>query len=143
MKAIVSIVALVVVASCTNTSTTRLSQNMVRIDASAAPACGRAGADKLVARMAAVETLRAGYDRYQIAAMDSRNNIQTVGATLNTIGTTTTVSPILAGTRDANVVVVMFRSGDPAARNAIDARSALGGDWQAIVAKGTPTTCLD
>ncbi len=50
--------------ACTATETTRLSPNMVRIDATVAPACGAAEARKLVAKMAAVETIRLVYHRH-------------------------------------------------------------------------------
>ena len=144
----------VLVSACASSTSTRLAQNIVRIDVSAAPACGSSGARRLVNRMAAVETIRLGYDKYYIAAMDSQNNVRIVGANYNTTGTlntygntgtyssTTTATPIFAGTQDAATVVVMFKANDPEGRNALSARSALGSDWQAIVAEGAPNTCL-
>ena len=109
--------------ACASTSTTRLSQNMVQIDVSAAPACGRTGAIRLVNRMAAVETIRLGYDKYLIAGQDSQSNVRVLGYNANTTGTvygsgnyatysgTTTMTPIVGGTQDAAVVVAMFRDG--------------------------------
>lgn len=45
------------------------------IDAGAAPACGRSGAARVAARSAALETIRAGYDRYVFAGGQSQNNV--------------------------------------------------------------------
>ncbi|RBW61164.1 hypothetical protein DS906_05135 [Ruegeria sp. A3M17] len=104
--------------------------------------------------MAAVETIRLGYDKYLIAAMDSENNVRIVGAnynttgTLNTYGNTgtysghTTATPIIGGTQDAAVVAVMFKKNDLEAANAIDARTTLGTNWAEVVAKGKPNNCL-
>lgn len=144
--------AVLFLGACASTETTRLSQDAVRIDASAAPACGAHGARRLVARMAAIETIRLGYDSYHIAGMNAQSNVRTVSVNHHTTGTFnpytgtysgyTTSTPVTGGTHDADVVAVMFRSGDPGAANAIDARTALGPDWREIVAKGSPNTCL-
>lgn len=155
LKYAFAIVCAVTVSGCATTSTTRLAQNVVRIDASAAPACGAAGAMALVNRMAAVETIRLGYDKYYIAAMDAQNNVRVIAANYRTTGNirpsptgatftgTTTANPIVTGSRDASVVAVMFKKNDPEGRNALDARQALGPGWQDVVAKGSPTTCIE
>lgn len=121
LKTIFVPLVLLVVGACASSSTTRLAQNVVRIDVSTAPVCGSSGARKIVNRLAAVETLRLGYDKYLISAMDSEKNVRVVGYTNNTNGTfdtygnTTTYSgstystPIIAGTRDAAIVAVMYK----------------------------------
>lgn len=104
--------------------------------------------------MAAVETIRLGYDKYYITGMDAQNNVRVVGSnyrttgTFNTFGNSgtysgyTTSTPIIGGTHDAAIMAVMFKSGDPEATNTIDARVTLGPDWEKIVAEGPPNTCL-
>lgn len=146
--------AFALLGACASSTTTRLAQNIVRIDVSAAPACGSSGARKLVTRMAAVETIRLGYDKYYIAAMDAENNVRVVGTNYNTTGTLktygntgtysgyTSATPIYGGTQDAAIVAIMFKEKDSEARNAIDARTTLGAEWPEIVAKGAPNTCL-
>ncbi|WP_157054254.1 hypothetical protein [Ruegeria sp. 6PALISEP08] len=153
-RLIVVLSAIALLGACSSSTTTRLAQNIVRIDVSTAPACGSSGARKLVSRMAAVETIRLGYDKYLIAAMDAENNVRVVGAnynttgTLNTYGNTgrntgyTTATPIYGGTQDAAIVAIMFKQQDPEAKNAIDARTTLGANLAEVVAKGTPNTCL-
>jgi hypothetical protein len=137
------------IAGCVETTTSRLAQNAIRIDVSAAPACGKAGAVKLVNKMAAVETIRLGYDRYIIADSSFQDNVGVVGYNTQTYGTygyggfsaNTYATPIIGGSRDAAVIAYMFKSNDPQGRQAIDARQELGTDWQAIVAEGSPSTC--
>ena len=147
--------ATALVSACASSSTTQMAQNVIRIDISTAPACGSSGAGKLVNRMAAVETIRLGYDNYIIAALDSQNNVRVIGVNYNTTGTfstfgnsttytgTTTSTPIISGSRDAALIAIMYRKNEPEAKNAIDARRALRPEWQEIVAKGSPTTCLN
>jgi hypothetical protein len=57
---------------------------------------------------------------------------------------TTTYVPgptIVSGSHDRSLGVVMFRNGEPGAENALDARQALGAEWQEIVKLGVHT-CL-
>ncbi|WP_240539870.1 hypothetical protein [Salinarimonas soli] len=128
------------------------------IDAGAAPACGSQGAARVAAKTAAIETIRAGYDRYIIAGGAAQNNVsvsqmpgsyQTAG-TMNygrgygSYNATTTYVPgptIVAGSHDRQLSVVMFREGEPGAEQAIDAKSALGPEWQDLVKSGV-RTCL-
>ena len=140
---IAAAVAALSLSACANTSTTRLAQNMVRIDVSAAPACGRSGAVSVVSKTAAIETLRYGYDKYIIAGTGAENNVGVYGTSYNYNYATGGVyaTPMIAGTHDANMTVVVFTYDDPAGAQALDARSALGADWQKIVAKGAPNTC--
>ncbi|MBO9448064.1 hypothetical protein [Ruegeria sp. R14_0] len=154
-KLVVTVSVAAFVGACASSTTTQLARNIVRIDVSAAPACGAAGARNLVSKLAAVETIRLGYDKYLIAEMGAENNVRVVGAnynttgTLNTFGNTstfsgnTTATPIVSGTPDAAIVAVMFEQRDPEAANAIDAKTTLGANWDEIVAKGTLRTCLN
>ena len=47
--------------------------------------------------------------------------------------------PLITGTNDANLVVVMYRKGDAGFNNAVDAKSTLGADWAKMVEKGVST----
>jgi hypothetical protein len=145
--------------ACAGAQATRTSANTMVIDAGAAPACGSQGAAKVAAKSAAVETIRAGYDRYIITGAASQNNVSTtqMPGQFNTVGTsnyygggyrtynaTTTYTPgptIVSGSHDRQLGVVMFRNGEPGAENAIDARQTLGPEW-ADLAKSGIHTCL-
>ena len=52
--------------ACVHSSVIPLSQDTLQITAAAAPVCGMTGAQNYAAQLAAVETLRHGYDRYVI-----------------------------------------------------------------------------
>jgi hypothetical protein len=145
----VKFLLILAVAGCAESTTSRLSQNTIRIDVSAARVCGKAGTLRLVNKMAAVETIRLGYDRYIIVDSALQDNVRVVGYNAETFGTygggffnaQTYTNPIIRGSRDAAIIVQMFKSGDPQGRQAIDARQSLGAEWKAIVEKGAPTTC--
>jgi hypothetical protein len=128
------------------------------IDAGAAPACGAMGAAKVAQKSAAVETLRAGYDRYIITGGQAQNNVSvsqmpghfqtsgtaTYGRGFGTYNARTTYVPgptIVSGSHDRSLGVVMFRNGEPGSENAIDARQALGPEWADLVKSGV-RTCL-
>jgi hypothetical protein len=69
---------------------------------------------------------------------------QAHGRGFGTYNATTTYVPgptIVSGSHDRSLGVVMFRNGEPGAENALDARQALGAEWQEIVKSGVHT-CL-
>lgn len=154
----------VFLSACVRTSTMPLAADVVQITARAAPACGAEGAEKAAFRQAAIETLKAGNDRFIILNGAAQNNITMVGTTpvvANTYGSataygygntataygssTTTYSggqPIFAGTHDQSLIVKMFKSADPQAANALDARTVLGPDWQTAM-NSTNNNCMD
>ena len=147
-----------VLAGCAGAQATRTSQNTIMIDAGAAPACGPAGAAKVAAKAAAVETLRAGYERYIITSGTAQNNVTVtqLPGYVNTSGTVTygggfgtynarsTYTPgptIVAGRHDRSLAVVMFKRGDAGFEQGLDAKEALGPEWAELVKTGI-RTCL-
>jgi hypothetical protein len=147
-----------VLASCAGAQVTRTSANSMLVDAGAAPACGPAGAAKVAAKAAAIETIKAGYDRYIITSGSAQNNVavtqlpgsyQTSGvATYNrgfgTYNATTTYVPgptLVSGSHDRSLGVIMFKPGEPGFEQALDAREQLGPEWREIVKSGV-RTCL-
>lgn len=145
------------VAGCATTAVTPVSQNQFILSTSAAPACGTAGAQQVAAKMAAVETLRRGYDRYVIGGAQNQNNVRAIpiaptnsyttaqassfGNTAYGSSTTTYAGGgvMYSGTNDASLLVVMLRPGDPNYDNAVDARAALGPKWEKMVKDGIRT----
>ena len=160
-----------VLVGCARTSVIPISANTVQITTAAAPVCGQVGAQQVALKVAAIETINRGYDRFLIVGGGYQNNVGVVGTTPlvsnstststgtfsayqygNTIqgygsGTTSTSTitsggqPIIAGSHDQALVVQMLRESDPGAENAVDARSVLGEDWQKIAQSGAPNTC--
>ncbi|MBB3963529.1 hypothetical protein [Rhizobium metallidurans] len=143
----------VLLSSCVQSSTMRVSRNQMIIQTSAEPMCGSVGAAKAAQKQAAVETIKAGYDRYIITSAAAANNVtatqmpgnyDTYG-TINsyggygTVNATTTYTPgpiIYGGSHDQSIGIVMFKDGEPGSSQAISARDVLGPKWAAIVKDG-------
>lgn len=154
---------LLVVVGCARAGVMPLAQDTVQITSSAAPICGRIGAQNVALQRAAVETIRRGYDRFVIVGGESETDIRVVGFTPTTAHTTgsatatgygrtvtaygssrTTVTggqPIYGGSHNQGLIVKMFKEEDPAGANALPARETLGPAWQDAVSKNK-WTCL-
>lgn len=157
MRTLITLAATILLTACVSTDVTQLTRNEFIISTSAAPACGTSGARRVVNRMAAVETIRQGYDRFVIAGARSENNVRAVntGPTsayttgqATTYGNTTYGSAtttysgggvLYTGSNDADLHVVMLRPGDAGFDNALDARETLGPEWQRLVEEGVRT----
>ena len=142
---------------CASTSVTPIAQNQFLLSTSAAPACGRSGAAKVAAKMAAVETLRRGYPRFVILGGSSESNVQAVSTGPTYAYTTGTVTgygntaygnsttqfggnqTIFVGSNDADLRVLMLKKGDRGFDQGLDAKSELGPDWKTIAEKGIQT----
>jgi hypothetical protein len=149
--------------ACASSSVMDVASDTIVISTAAAPACGQRGAQEVAVKRAAYETLKRGYDKYIILDAEAESNVGVVGYTpliantqsygsINTYGNSGTYSgssntyvtggqPIIAGTHDQKLSVRMFRSGDPDAARAVDARQVLGPDWQKVMTKGPGLTC--
>lgn len=157
MRMFSTLAASILLTACVSTDVTQLTRNEFIISTSAAPACGTSGARRVVNRMAAVETIRQGYDRFVIAGARSENNVRAVntGPTnayttgqATTVGNTTYGSATTTysgggvtymGSNDADLHVIMLRPGDAGFDNALDARETLGPEWQRLVEEGVRT----
>lgn len=152
--ATIIIIMAAAIGGCARAEATRTSANTLLVDAGAAPACGSVGAARVAAKTAAIETIRSGYERYIIAGSQGQNNVsvsqmpgQVVTSGTISRGTyqaTSTYVPgptIVSGTHDRTLSVVMFKAGEPGFDNAIDAKSALGPEWEELVKNGI-RTCL-
>jgi hypothetical protein len=134
MKIILTIVLTLSVSACASGSAIRTSQNSAIIQAAAAPVCGGIGAAQVAQQQAAIETLRAGYDRYVVTSGASENNVRVsyVPGSATTYGTVygnsvhmnTTYQPqtMVSGNHSQSLNIVMFKDGDVGAANAISAR---------------------
>src|SRR5262245_63585849 len=153
MRTIASVLVLAL-AGCAGGEAVRTSANTMVIQTTAAPVCRGTGALRVAQKLAAIETIRAGYDRYIITGGQAQNNVSMseIPGSYNTVGTynrgfyqaTTTYQPgptIVSGSHDQGLAIVMFREGDPGAQQAVSARAALGADWQEKVKDGVKT-CL-
>lgn len=157
MSLIKSLPIFLALAACVETSVTPVARNQFLLSTSAAPVCGASGAQGVAARMAAVETLRRGFERFIIVGAGSQNNVgvmqtrptsaYTTGS-FNTYGNTTYGNqtttfygggPVVYGTHDASLAVVMLNKGDRDYQNGVDAKQTLGPKWSELVEKGIKT----
>ena len=172
MRSVILLLAAVALAGCARTSVMPLAADTVQITTKAARFCGSQGAQELALKIAAIETIDRGYDRFFITGSSYQNNVRVVGrtplisnstststgnfrayrygnmtsGTIQSYGSGTTITsggqPIIRGTHDQLLVVKMLHEDDEDAGNAVDARGVLGEDWQKIVESGTPNTCM-
>jgi hypothetical protein len=139
---------------CASGQGVRTSANTMIIQTGAAPVCGGVGALRVAQQLAAIETIRAGYDRYIITGGQAQDNVvvSQMPGSYNTTGTynqgsyqgITTYQPgptIVSGSHDQGLTVVMFREGEPGAAQAISAREMLSAEWREKVKNGVHT-CL-
>jgi hypothetical protein len=150
-------VAFLALTACASTSVTPIARNQLLISTSAAPACGRSGAIEVANKMAAVETIRRGFQRYMIVAATNSNNVSVhqSGPTYSHTQANTTLygnsvygnatthyggqQTIISGTHDTDLGVIMFNPGEPGFNSGIDAKSSLGSEWQKLVKEGIKT----
>ena len=150
---------------CARASVMPLAQDTVQISSHTAAVCGGTGAAQDVAfKRAAVETIRRGYDRFVIVGAEGQTEARVLGYTptqayttgtatatrygntATAVGSSTTTitggAPIVAHAHNQDLIVKMFKQGDPAGENALDARQQLGPGWQDAVTKNT-WTCFN
>lgn len=155
MKSTIAVILLgaISVSGCTSSSAIRTSQNTAIIKTSAEPMCGSTGAAKVAEKQAAIETIKAGYDRYVITGSGASDNVSVtqMPGHYNTYGTanvygghgtytaTTTYQPgptIVSGSYDQSFAIRMFRDGEPGASQALSAKQTLGPKWELLVKNG-------
>ena len=154
-NAFIVLTGALVLGGCARGEAVRTSANTMIIQTGAAPVCGGQGALHVAQQLAAIETIRAGYDRYIITGGQAQNNVVVshLPGSYNTTATygggfyqgTTTYRPgptIVAGSHDQGLAVVMFREGDAGAQQAVSARAVLGPDWPVKVKNGVHTCFL-
>ena len=148
----------VLLGACASSTTIRTSADTAIVQTSAAPACGGVGAAKVAQKQAAIETLKAGYDRYIIGGANASSNIhvtqmpgqyQTYGTAtaygnMATYQGTTSYVPgptIVSGSHDQGLAIKMLKDSDPGASQAISARETLGPKWPELLKAGAVRTC--
>lgn len=147
------LVGILAVSACARTEITQTAKNQAVISTSAAPACGEQGALRVANEMAAVATLRQGYERFLLGGVGSSNDVRVTqlpgshsytSGNIHTYGNTaygnfqtyTPTTTIVSGRNRAQMQVYMLNPGDQGYDNALDAKELLGADWQKKVEKG-------
>lgn len=155
----VAVTALAVVlglTACARTEIIPTARNQAVVSTNAAPVCGTDGALRVANQMAAVATLRQGYERFYLSAVGTDSNVQVhqvPGSTSYTTGTVNVVgdtaygnfqtytppTTVVSGRNYAQMQVSMLNRGDRGYQNALDAKQVLGPDWREKVANGIRT----
>ena len=104
--------------------------------------------------MAAVETVRQGFDGFIVGGASSDSTVQAVstgptgaftsgtigpGNTFNANTTYTGSNVIFTGKNNAQLAITAFKRGQPGYNQSVDARTVLGEDWQELVQSGVVT----
>ena len=146
----VLLVAMLGVATgCARTSTAPVDVDTIEIAVRVATICDGRDADRLARRQAAVETIRRGFEDYIVidsVGGDHVTDTAPATARTNLYGNRTGTlfsedAPLLAHHRV--LTVRMFHAGQGDSTATVSARAFLGDDWEALAAKGAPTTCLE
>ena len=137
-----------VMTGCARTSTVPLDADTVEITVRVGTICDAGDADRLARRQAAVETVRRGFEDYVV--IDSVGGDHVAGeastaARANLYGADTGPlfsedAPLLAHHRV--LTVRMFRAGEGDSAASVSARAVLGSDWEMLVTRSAPATCL-
>ncbi|RWI44741.1 MAG: hypothetical protein EOQ93_31180 [Mesorhizobium sp.] len=154
MKTALALCTALIVSGCAGTSVVQTSGNTAVVTARAAPVCGGVGAERVAVRQAAIQTIKAGFDKYVIYDAAEQNTVtaRQMPGTYTTMGTvnggmlnaTTTYQPgptIYSGNHSQAFAIKMFKASDPAGANAVDARTTLGPEWPKLIKQGSLTTC--
>jgi hypothetical protein len=119
--------------ACASVSTIPLSKDTFQITSNAVGACGPGGAQKVAFQQAAAETIRRGYDSFQIMGTDRQSQLETAS--------------IWAGATNyghsysQGLTVKMYHDGDPSGAQAISARETLGPKWQEAIKTESSYSC--
>jgi hypothetical protein len=135
MRSKVLIVVYFLMSACVETSVQPLTKTSFKVATEAEDICGAKATREIAFKMAAVEVIQRGSDRFIVVADQSRSAITSVDYTDFT-------GLIVSGSSFQDMVIQIIGKGDPRYRDALSAREVLGPDWQAIVAKGKVDNCL-
>lgn len=114
---------------CAYNSVQQLSADTFQVAVTSAPVCGRKGAANVSQKIAAIEVIKRGRDRFLIV------NAQSGSEFGGFIGG----APLARGQQ--SIIVKMPAETDPDYARTLSARMTLGPDWQKTVSKGRPSTC--
>ena len=137
-----------VTTGCARTSTVPVDADTIEIAVRVGTICDGTDADRLARRQAAVETIRRGFQDFVVidsVGGDHAAEYVPETARTNLFGASAAPlfsedAPLLAHHRVLTVRMLHAGQGDSA--ESVSARAVLGDDWEALVAKGAPATCL-
>lgn len=154
MKTLTGMVLALTVATVAGCKTTNDLQKQFVLRTSSAAGCGPAAAARVERELAAVETLRRGYDRFVIRGASTADSTKATvlnradadayasadvyrnSANGNTVAYFGNQKVLLSGAHEAALYVHMLAPRDPGYKSAIRAKKVLGENWKQIVKTG-------
>ena len=139
-------IIVLVLSSCASRAVTEIAQvepNSAVIVTRAELGCGEKGTLSVALQMAAVATIRQGYERFILASTNSESDVQYITMTswhYSPYGSYPIIYTIPVGSHQAEMIVFMFNQGDVEFDDALDAVQVLGPTWREKVVDGI-TTC--
>lgn len=97
--------------------------------------CGAKGTREIAFKSAAIEVINRGADRFIVVGDQSCLSI--TGGQFTSYGGFETY-----GSNTQDMVIQIVKKGDARYADSLSAKQTLGADWQELVAKGTPDSCL-
>jgi hypothetical protein len=102
-----------------------------RIDVLAAPQCGGAGTARIAQKQAAIETIKDGFDRYEIVAVGVLVKVPSTANLNYKIGPLT-----VSAARNQAFIIRQFKDGQLGSEKTTSAKKVLGPNWAKIVKDG-------
>jgi len=131
---IAGIALFTLVAGCATTDIQPLTATSFAVTTQADSSCRGAAVRRVASQAAAIEVIKRGGDKFIITGQGSDSQVS--GMTYGGFGNWNAY-----GTTEQQLIVQLVERGQPQYADALSARAILGADWEAIVAKGAPTSC--
>lgn len=122
---LIIIIAGATLTGCAQTSIQQLSKSRFQVATTTAPVCGRSGATKVTSKVAAIEVIKRGGDKFIIG----------------TARTSSEYSGGLMPRAQQGITIEMVDRDHAAYDDALSAREVLGEKWEKQVRKGKPNFC--
>jgi len=117
-KAVFASIASLSLSACAYSSVQDMSRSTFQVSTTTAPICGKSGAAKVASKLAAIDVIKRGGDRFLLAASDNSKSFGGFAAGI----------PISRNTR--GIVVKMLEPTDPDYEDGLSAREVLGDNWE-------------
>lgn len=153
-RVLVPLACLPFLTACVSSSVVRVSQDSAIVSVDADADCSSRSAASAAHMQAAIETIKAGYDRYAVIGSDAHDTVQVerlpggyetkTRMVRGTYYTKTTYVPgrvVRSGSYEQTLRIKMFREGSRGSADTIPAREVLGPRWQELVSKGKIESC--
>ena len=121
----IALISALALSGCVHTEEMQIAPNIVRIDTRASGALFAGHSGDVVLQRAAKVTLASGYDYFKLSDAQLGQGSQFAGVAVSGNQYFSSATPVYAATSAAAATVVMFRAGDPQAKDAFEAKAII------------------